>query len=174
MIENIGIIYKPLENLIRFLRGYCGKPEITLTLIGNGSARGPSNIPGKVYYQWHRELVLHNDSAHLIRGIKLLQPFPPPWTMSRAIPTKLEADEKVEIPIEARLEEDYQQLLNRYGLNMQKRLKDDVFPSIVDSIVLEFELKNKQGRTVYQYSTIHEDGKFTTEISSKRRAHANI
>ena len=167
MIENIGIIYKPLENLIRFLRGYCGKPEITLTLIGNGSARGPSNIPGKVYYQWHRELVLHNDSAHLIRGIKLLQPFPPPWTMSREIPTKLEADEKVRIPMEAKLEEDHQKLLNRYGVNIEKKLNDAVFPSIVDNVVLEFELKNQQGRKVYQYSTIQEDGTFITEISSK-------
>lgn len=166
----IGLLTKPV---IFFFRYFQHKPRITLTLRGSGCTQGPSHIPGALYFRWNRELVLHNDSKFLVRGIKLLRPFPKPWTIGREIPTRLEPDQKVTIPIEAQVEEDHQKLLDQFGTHMQHRLGDAVFPTIVADVMLEFELKNQQGRTVYQYSTFREDGIIETEIFSKRRAHGS-
>ncbi len=170
MIETIekifGLLIKPAVFVFRYFRQ---KPEITLSVKGEGCAQGPSHLAGKLYFTWWRELVLHNDSAHLVRGIKLLRPFPKPWKMSREVPTRLEPDQKVTIPFEAHLEEDHQELLNRFGEHMQHRLGDAVFPSVVANVILELELTNQQGRTVYQYSKFTENGTVETEILSSRR-----
>lgn len=174
MIEMIAKIFsvvaKPAVIIFRYFRE---EPKITLTIKGEGCAHGPSHLAGKLYFTWWRELVIHNDSAHLVRGIKLLRSFPKPWKMSRELPTRLEADQKMVIPFEAHIEEDHQELLNRFGKHMQDRLGEAVFPSIVANVVLELELTNQHGRTVYQYSTFKEDGTVKTEISSRRRTNVN-
>jgi hypothetical protein len=169
MIETIekvfGLLVKPAVFLFRY---FTRKPKITLSIKGNGCAQGPGHIGGQVYFRWYRELIMHNDSAHLIRGIKLLHGFPKPWRMSREVPTRLEPDQRIAIPFEAHLEEDHQELLSKFGEHMQHRLGEAVFPTVVATVILEFELTNEQGRTVYQYSKFNEDGTVETEISSRR------
>lgn len=142
--------------------------EITLSIKGDGCAQGPSHLAGKIYFKWWRELILHNDSSHLIRGIKLLRGFPKPWTMSREVPTRLEPDQKISIPFEAHLEEDHLLLLNRFGQHMQHHLGNAVFPSVVAKVILEFELVSENGKKLYQYSRFNEDGTIETEVASGR------
>ena len=170
MIEAIEKVFGLLAKLAVFaFRYFTQKPKITLSIKGDGCAQGPSHLAGKLYFRWWRELVIHNDSAHVVRGIKLLRPFPKPWKMSGEVPTRLEPDQKVTVPFQAHLEEDHQELLNRFGEHMQHRLGDAVFPSVVTNVILEFELTNQQDRTVYQYSRFNGDGTVETEISSRRR-----
>jgi hypothetical protein len=161
-----GLLAKPAVFLFRY---FTRKPRITLSIKGDGCAQGPGHLGGHVYFTWYRELILHNDSAHLIRGIKLLHGFPKPWSMDREIPTRLEPDQKLAIPIKAHLDEDHGELLRRYGQHMQHRLGEAVFPGVVATVILEFELTNEQGRRVYQYSRFSDDGTVETEISSRRR-----
>lgn len=170
-IEKIfGLLAKPAIFLFRY---FTEKPQISITLEGNGCSQSTSHVPGRIRLKWWRELVLHNDSAHLVRGIKVLRIFPKPWRVNREIPTRLEADQKVRIPIEAEIDEDHQTLIDRYGAHMQQKLAQAVFPQFVANTILEFELTNQLGRTVYQQSIFLEDGTVKSAISKKRRANGS-
>ena len=167
MIEKILEISGKL--VVYFFQYFKEKPTLALTLKGTGCERGPSHKNNYIFFRWRRELILHNDDANLVRGIKLLYTFPEPWIVKNEIPTKLEPDEKYTIYIEAYIEEDHGALLNKFGINMHQRLSNAIFPNIVSTFELEFELKNQKGRTLYQYSTFAEDGRVTSTISTKRR-----
>jgi hypothetical protein len=173
MIDGIDKIFNLLEKFLGLAFGYFRKPRMILTITGSGCRHGPGHISGTVYFRWHRDLVLHNDSAYLIRGIKLLKSLPKPWVMSKQIPTRLEPDQKVTIPIQAEIREDNQKLIDRYGADMQQKFLNDIFPAFVANTLLEFEMQNQHGRTFYQYSAISQDGSVKTEITSKRRANGN-
>jgi hypothetical protein len=138
-----GIAVKPAIFLFRYFRE---EPKITVTMEGSGCAQGASHLAGRIHFHWWRTLILHNDSAHLVRGIKLLQAFPKPWRFNKDIPTRLAPDEKVRIPIEAELEEDHQAQIDRFGPNMQHRLAEAVFPQFNTNTSVEFQLTNEQGQ----------------------------
>ena len=146
------------------------KPEIFLEVKGKGHGSSGSVLANHRRYNWSRQLIVHNDSAHLVRGIKLLRPFPVPWKLRGEIPTKLEPDQRMSFNIEAEIDVDVQKLADKYGTDIERQLSNAIFPKIVDEVTLEFELKNQHGRTVYQYSTFLEDGNIKTIISSNRRS----
>jgi hypothetical protein len=158
-----------IEKILRLVFLYfTGKPKITLSIKKNGCRKGSDQIIGRVHFQWNCELIMHNDSAHLIRGIKLLHGFPTTWKIRSEVPTRLEPDQRIRIPFEAHFEEDRQELLSKFGEQMQDSLGKAVFPTVIATVILEFELTNEQGRTFYQYSKFNEDGTVNTEISSRR------
>jgi hypothetical protein len=165
-----GLLIKPVLFAYQYFRR---QPEITLSMKNAGSSQGAMNLPGRLRLEYWSELVLHNDSPFLVRGIKLLSPFPKSWRLEGEVPTRLEPDQKLSIKVDVVVDRDHQELLNQFGESMRQRLASAVWPELLSAVHVEFELKNEHGRTVYQYTTFSGDGKGISKIFSKRRANVS-
>jgi len=161
----IGLVVKPIVFVFRYLRE---QPIITISLVGEKSLQGNSRIPDCIHLKWLRTLVLHNDSPHLARGIKLLSGLPEGWQIRADIPTRLEADEKINLELEIETNLNHQELLDRYGVHLRDKLAKASFPDVIDGVVLEFEIKNERGRTFYQTSIFRRNSTIESTISTKR------
>lgn len=168
MLDTITNIFGALIKPLTFLYHYSfHKPQLTLSIKGSGCASGSGALSGTVYFRWNRDFVLHNDSNYPVRGIKLLKSLPSPWILDKEIPTRIEPDQKITIPIRAAIEDNAQVLENRFGSNVQKRFHDAVMPNFENPTQIIFELTSAQGRTAYQYALFNEDGSVKSNFHPK-------
>ena len=161
----IGLLIKPLVFAFRYLRD---RPIITVSLEGDKALQANSVVPDCIHLKWWRTLVFHNDSPNLIRGIKLLSGLPKGWRIHESLPTRLNADERIELKMEIEAHLNHQDLLDRHGVHFRGGLAKVSFPDVIDGVIFDFEVKNERGRTFYQTCIFRRIGAVASTISTKR------
>ncbi len=141
-----GWLLKPAIALFRYLKH---RPDIRLSLEPNAAGHSGEGSP-TYHFFWHTSLVVHNDSPHLARGIKLENAFPSSWSLQVDLPTRLDPDERLKLPLTLNWHEEQHALVARFGTSSQQRLSTMLEPEILSQFNITFNFENEYGRQFRQ------------------------
>jgi hypothetical protein len=142
----LGWLFKPAIFFFRYLKH---RPDIRVSLqpiaIKHRGEGGPM-----YHFLWEKFFVIHNDSPHLARGVKLLSPFPSGWTMHADFPTRLEPDQRVKIPLTIEWQEQQTSLVSRFGTSSQYNMSDRLESEILSRFGIKIAFDNEYGHRFHQ------------------------